>query len=525
MKIIRKERRKSRSPHLGPPFISWRDGFPALIIWINQFLCLLTLFLLLLGGFRLCLHLFLGLSIAPPELLFRGALVILLLILACLREPKIIIIGTILVIVVFNVPHGPDSLLFAMYRALNNWCYSYAKSKNLSNIFMAMGIINFSFGYVISARDKHFFGVPLGNVIQEQFPTHGYMLVLYTCLTLMGLYSCGMDYNIVALVCLLGALLAFVSTSIMAILFTFSHRLKQYMVEYYLCCSPYTLLLGRKAVDPDIKLNRTLAAADYIKTYYQANGTVPQVVFYLWYRIYEDLEEPALAGLTDCCGAQASTDDDLMYTQSITYAAVAWHHMLGGLSPEQQGELACFVLRASLSKEDQLLAQCRQFLYSSSGSAPEISRRSSIPLCGFVAYLRNMDTLSLPSENHYWTSCSRCLNTVYQIYLLYPSVAPLESPAHSDTIPRFLFLLLETVLLIEMSALEQDAFKNDADFWRQLTELENVLQITFRDCSWFSEWGLDIVCSYKIDWFRSHQGMLEAYLTYQRLFTLLDEHN
>lgn len=523
MKKDKEKRRKPCSLHLGPPFIRSQKKFPALMIWINQILYLLTLFLLLLGGFRLCLHLFLGLSLAPPELLFRGALAILLLIILWFRKLKITIIGIVFVIVIFIVPHGPDSLILTAYRALSDWCYSYAKSENLKNIFMAMGIINFSFGYVISVRDKHFLGVPLGNVIQEQFPTHGYTFVLYTCLTLIGLYSCGMDFNIVALVCLLGALLAFVSTSIMAVLFTFSHQLKQYMVEYYLCCSPYVLLVGRRTVEQDIKLNRTLAAADYIKTYYQTNGTVPQVAFNLWYRIYEDLKDAPVVDTVGSRGSRTHTGDNFLYTQSIAYAAAAWRHMLGGLSPEQQGELVCFVLRASLSREDTLLEQCRQFLHG--GSAPEMSRRSSVPLCGFVAYLRSTDTLSLPSEDQYWSSCRRSLNAVYRIYLLYPGVTPKDSPAHTDAIPRFLFLLLETVLLIEMSALERDSFKNGTDFWRQLTELENVLQVTFMDCSWFSEWGLDIVCSYKVDWFRSHQGMLEAYLTYQRLFDLIDEHN
>lgn len=95
---------------------------------------------------------------------------------------------------------------------------------------MAMGIVKFSFVYVISARDKQFYGVPLSNVIQEQFPMHGVMFVLYTLLTLIGLYFSGMGYNIIPLICLCGALLAFLSTCIMALLFTFSHELKRVII-------------------------------------------------------------------------------------------------------------------------------------------------------------------------------------------------------------------------------------------------------------------------------------------------------
>ena len=92
----------------------------------------------------------------------------------------------------------------------------------------------------------------------------------------------------------------------------------------------------------------------------------------------------------------------------------------------------------------------------------------------------------------------------------------------SDVVPQLLFLLTETALLIETSALALQDFEGDLEFWKYLSELEQVLCVPYEDCSWFSEWGLSIVCSYKIDWFRSHCGMLDAYLAYQRLFDLLN---
>ena len=76
-------------------------------------------------------------------------------------------------------------------------------------------------------------------------------------------------------------------------------------------------------------------------------------------------------------------------------------------------------------------------------------------------------------------------------------------------------------LLTEISALEEADIEGSEEFWDFLKEVERSFGQTFASCAQFSEWGLGIVCSYKIDWFRSHQGMLSAYLTYQRLSGLI----
>ena len=269
-------------------------------------------------------------------------------------------------------------------------------------------------------------------------------------------------------------------------------------------------------------------ASDYISAYYKANGFVPQVVAgRLWKRLLDVQEQlasvakkEARSGSGD--GPSERLDDIVTYTQLVTCAASAWRHILWDLPSEQQNELICLVLQACPGDGSaRFLEDCQKFLgrreFSGDMSVP---LRSAVPLCGLISYLRSRDTMGDPAQ--YWQDCKACLQTVYQIRLLYSRAAARFGWAGDvDTAPRMLFLLLETALLTEISALEKADIEQSGGFWDRLEEMEHSFGQTFTSCAQFSEWGLGIVCSYKVDWFRSHRGMLSAYLTYQRLFGLI----
>ena len=513
---------------------SEQKRWPKLVILLNQVLFLLICSVFGLGVFRLILHLFLP-SVQVPQLLLASIFIVPSLIFcwsSSTLETKVVfeIVAALLLIPVLVTYES----FWPLYERFSAWCLKYANDQALSSIFMSMGVINFSFSYVVSAREKRFYGVLLGNVIQEQFPTYGFVFVIYTCLALMGLYSSNMNYAVVAFLCLCGALLAFGSTCIMAVLFTFRHRLKQDMVEYYLYGNPQQLLFNGRSIPTDTSPNRMLAAADYIRAYYVENGIIPSIIAKnLWGQLFAhetqsfSPDSSAVVKPDDSVPDGGEINDISSYIQLVACAASSWRHMLQGLSSEQQSELVCLVLQDSLDKNDELINECKQFLDEHDNrSTPNISPYRALPLCGLVSYLRSKCTIVLDSPVKYWKDCLECLRIFYRVYLLYPGIALRTKNTQTlTTIPQFMFLLLETTMLVEMSALEQEKFVDDTDFWNQLLEVEHALRIRYRDCSWFSEWGLSIVCSYKIDWFQSHQGMLEAYLTYQRLFDLLDEHD
>ncbi len=535
---------------------------PKYVIKINHALYFFTLLFLAVSVVRLVLHIVFEIHAIPPNNLFLGVVAIVAIILWISRYPRlsllIITLGSVVWVifqVLSQIPQWNMDLFLAGYQCICDICTRYAQPTVLVQIFLSMGFINFSLSYMLSVRDKPFYGVSLGSVLQEQFPEHGQMFVFYTCLILIGLYSSGMNYHIVALTCLSGAILSLVYTSYMSMLFTFSQLSKQAMVEYYLVHSPVPPPSNGQKIEAYTSFNRLLAASDYINAYYKANGSVPQEVSAnLWKRLF-DCQQYLLA-LSSPNGSnpglpQAQADpagsppvssaehpyplqpgDQLenlaIYTRLVICAAAAWRHILQDLPPDQQSETICYVLQAGLRDKPDFLQACESFISAEDShfrKDMETPLRDALPLCGLISYLRSKNNLSIDAPGQYWNDFEKCFQSVYRIRLVYSRTAVQMGYTYAlDAIPQILFLLLEATLLIEASSLEKDYYTPSPDyqaFWIRLKKRERGFQLTARDCSWFSDWALGIVCSYKIDWFRSHEGMLSAYLIYQQLFHML----
>lgn len=494
---------------------------PRLIILGNRLLYFFTLLFLILSVARLILHIGLQWTAVPLDCLFWGGMTVGAALLFVFKLPWL----SIVLILLAALMYSPDCLLLVQqaYQAIDRICSQYAKPDILKEIFVSMGFINFSLSYVISARDKRFYRVPLGDVLQEQFPEHGHVFVCYTFLILIGLYSCGMSFHNIAFACLCGAIFSLAYTGFMALLFTFGQASKQKMVEYYLVGSRVPQLGKNQQIEDCTAVGRLLLTSDYINIYYKTNGVVPQAVTgRLWERLF-DVQEQLVAAETEN-GPAEQLDDIVTFTQLVAYAASAWQRILWRLSPDQQSELICLTLQAYLKDSGTGLPEdWEKFLggkepYGNTGSP----LRSAMPLCGLISCLRGRGTMGTPAQ--YWCGCNACLQTVYQVQLIYSRAAARSGlEGDPDTVPRMLFLLLETALLTEMSALEKENIdiEESEEFWDRLEKMEHGFGQTSASCARFSEWGIGIVCSYKIDWFRSHQGMLSAYLTYQRLFGLI----
>ncbi len=503
------------------------DMPPWLIILGNRLLYFFTLLFLILSVARLVLHIGFQWTDVPLDCLFWGGMTVSAALLFAFKLPQL---STALIVLAVFL-YASDYLLPVQraYQAIDNMCSQYAKPDILKEIFVSMGFINFSLSYVISARDKRFYRVPLGDVLQEQFPEHGHVFVCYTFLILIGLYSCGMSFHNIAFACLCGAIFSLAYTGFMALLFTFGQTSKQKMVEYYLVGSRVPQSGEIQQIEECTAVGRLLSASDYINVYYKTNGVIPQTVAgRLWERLF-DVQEQIAAAETENRpenknGPAEQLDDIVTFTQLVACAALAWQHILWKLPPDQQSELICLTLQAYLKDSGaELLEDWEKFLdgkepYGNTG-AP---LRSAVPLCGLISCLRGKGAMGTPMQ--YWRGCSACLQTVYQVQLIYSRTAARSGlEGDPDTAPRMLFLLLETALLTEISALEKEYIDSSEseEFWDRLKKMERGFGQTSASCARFSEWGMGIVCSYKIDWFRSHEGMLSAYLTYQRLFGLI----
>lgn len=499
---------------------------PTYIILGNRILYFFTLLFLSLSAIRLLQHIIWQMDEVPLDLLFEEIVFVVTALLFIFKCTPLAIIFQSLSFIVYVFK--PDLFPF-IYQGVCNVCNVYTKSDVLNPIFLSMGFINFSLSYVISARDKRFYKVSLADVLQEQFPEHGRVFVCYACLILIGLYSCGMNYHIVAFACLCGAILSLAYTGFMALLFTFGQTSKKKMVEYYLVESRLFSPSKDWQVEEATALSRLLAVSDYINSSYKTTGSISQTVANgLWKRL-SDLQDQL--SFSDIPKNREEADDwpvetvgdIVIYTRLTACSASAWRHILWELTPDQQVELICLVLRTSLFSNSAFLKNCEDLL-SGGQEASEAPLRTALPLCGLVSYLRGRDIVSLMNPKEYWATCGTCLQTVYQIQLTYSHTAARSGfTKESELIPKMIFLILESTLLTEILALEQAEFEHDesAGFWRHLDSTEHSFHLTFRNCARFSQWGLGIVCSYKADWFRSHRGMLSAYLAYQRLFGLI----
>ncbi len=501
------------------------DGLsPAAIILGNRVLYFFTLLFLSLSVLRLLQHFIWKMDEIPLDLL-EGEIVLVLAALLfrfqCFR-----LVVAFLYLSFFVCAFRPN-LLSLTYQGVCKFCNDYTNSNVIESIFVSLGFINFSLGYVISARDKRFYKIALSDVLQEQFPEHGRVFVCYACLILIGLYACGMEYHIVAAACLCGAVFSLAYTGFMALLFTFGQNSKRKMVEYYLVESKLPSPPGERQAEESMALSRLLAVSDYINSFYKTNGSISQtVVDGLWKRLSDLQERPSPSDVPETgkdAGTTETVEDIVVYTRLTACSASAWRHILRGLTSDQQAELTCLVLQTNLFRSTAFSKSCESLL-GGGQEMPEMPLRAALPLCGLVSYLRGRDAVSLMNPKEYWAACGACLQTVYQLQLTYSHTAARSGfVGDLEFIPPMLFLILESTLMTEILALEQQEFEDDesAAFWRRLESTEDSFRLTFRNCAHFSRWGLGIVCSYKADWFRSRRGMLSAHLTYQRLFGLI----
>lgn len=490
---------------------------------VNRLLYGITVFCVLLAVFRLALHLLFGLRHAPLALLMGGALVALgVSIVVATKAGKrriafgISLIGLAVMALVAIVFY---EIIAQAYQGISRWCHDYWGLDALAEIFVSMGIINFSFSYIISAQDKQVYGIWLGNVLQEQFPRQGHIFVLYSALILIGLYAAKSDYGLVALVCLLGAISAFIATSVMVFLFSFNRSWQQKMVEQYLRSPPQSSKSwGGGASEP--AFSQMLDRSNYIQAYFSANGMVPMAVTSCLWNWLKDSK--AQRDAADALGQNSDEPSD--YVGSISHISAAWRNILRGVPPEQAAELACCVIQFSLSQEEEGLKAAGDALVTGEGKidCPEVM----VPLCGLIAYLRGDDVEKayLTDDHRFFSEWRLIFHTIYQISLFRGRLELGQSGLTLRVASRLLFSVTETVYLIERLAFEKldPSTFGDADaLWSEIQSMQDALQVGLATSALFAEWGLNTVCSYKSDWFQMRRSMLEAYASYQQLFSII----
>ena len=422
---------------------------------------------------------------------------------------------------------------------LGEWCTIYAKGDVLRPIFVAMGLIHGSFSQIVTVRGKRLYGVHLQNAMQEVFPFLGWSYVSYALLILMGVYASGMGYSLTALICLAGTLLGFIAPWIVTAYLTFGRHRQQAVVEYYLCCHKYPKQNGELARDST--LAHILTSALYINEYYKSTRAVPvNVALRSWQGFTVMMTGPNLLPADSKSGSKKLdvTLGRIRGTaQIIIGARTFWQYALQDVPERERGPLVRHILTTAVEDYSVLPEGADQFFSSQRRHEmiPENYAQMLLPWSGFISYLRE-EKDEYPTSHDYWDSWIQCFQHLYLISSAPPSARlsygteDVSNIEKCDFSVRMLFLLMLTVLLGELSALEPhelDALEDNPagkskELWIMIERLARVLHASVSWVPRFFPWGLSIIFSYSADWFGSTEGILSLYNTYQWLSCILD---
>lgn len=113
-------------------------------------------------------------------------------------------------------------------------CYLYIiNEKALSNVFMVMGIVNFTYPHIVSVRMVKRYGLPLSEVMRSLFCWTDVAYITCTLLVLLGLYASNTCAKLASYTALLGVILSYISTGIIALTFLLGEKRSIIAIELH----------------------------------------------------------------------------------------------------------------------------------------------------------------------------------------------------------------------------------------------------------------------------------------------------
>lgn len=428
------------------------------------------------------------------------------------------------------------------YNGFLNWCVAYMHKEATSAIFVAVGLVNYSYSYIVASREKNLYGIRLYEVMHALFPWYGVAYGLHGAWVIVGLYCSASEAPLMAATCMVGIFFIFISTNVVMYLFNSDNRRKQMMVEYYLCRfgESTSLYLNLRRKQRSISWSGAMAymfhAADYLRQYYLATQKVPEAVAQsMWKRLLykpskyglpvaflekEQVKKENPQRLPEAAESPCAQLGDLYETsKQITQLCRVWQRMLTGLSPDKQADLI------------------RQVLWSVARSCPyDVDPNTSwrydsaqndrdriffaLPLCALVSCLLDQERPA-HTVKQYWKGWERCVSCVFLA-----STAHLgELEDNEDTQKyRFLvqqiFVLVASTLIAECSVLKNSDLIDGNKLWRQIRGLSQKLCVPLSQTKEYFLWGRCITLSSSDDLFSAPQG-LDVQQTYDFLCIIL----
>ena len=167
-------------------------------------------------------------------------------------------------------------------------CLYQLRIDAITSVFAILGLVNFSFPYIVSMRNTKLYGICLSHVMYSRYPWHGFAYIVYTFLVVFGLYCGKMSQLLNAIICFIGVLFSYISTGIVAIIFVFRQQKAVKEIEGFLALPfPAEKAVIRKTLKGKTasrekkergkkeRTERLLQIGDYMHAYFAATHTIP----------------------------------------------------------------------------------------------------------------------------------------------------------------------------------------------------------------------------------------------------------
>lgn len=357
------------------------------------------------------------------------------------------------------------------------------------NTFTVLGLVNFSYPFIVSTRNTCLYGVQLADVMFAVFPWHGVAYIIHALLVILGLYCGRMGYILSAIVCMFGTLCSMGSTISVAIIFVFRQDLAIAIIEKYLNLRKMPRNTKKKIEKSNQITLRMLQSGDYIHAYFNKTQEVPaEVVQNLITALGEKIFTPSMVGKGVCseevpfmlytyssfppsAKLETAINNEDQTVATVVFARAVCERIFEDLDDFKQASLLrqmLFAIAESLTISSDDIPLLTEILTADKTKNRTQKRGAVVFLCGVAAYFRSYIYAEREREKR-WENWERL-----QDKLLAASVFSSTNKLKRDKDTEFRFLLkmlnllLEVSTLVEAAARKNSCLEQEGKFWKMM---------------------------------------------------------
>lgn len=316
----------------------------------------------------------------------------------------------------------------------------------LSNLFIVLGIVNFTYPYVATARGTKLYGVNMSRVVYSQLKWYWYLYFVYAVLDILGLLYAGTSRPAGAWYCFVGMLIVMATTLYTAVTFIFKQHNSRFLIEAYL----KDWINGKHGGD-----EACIYAGEYLRAYFLASQTVSVSVARA---LFAFLEKGAVSL------------DEASSKEGPPFILLSYSGQRSQIRSEGPDVVADSIFRSRLVfdrvfREMSVFEQTallKQLLLILAEDFPDSKKNVHPVLCGLAAWLREGVT-DRSSPNVWMQNWELLLDRLLRAGIFSHVEIPWKVASGYRAVLQRLVLLIQASALVDMTAiqfLEQEQFFN-----------------------------------------------------------------